>query len=277
MNRIGTMQMHSDEPIWEPPVRMEDWTLFNLAKAPEGTLEKAKSIVRTCPCCGNKESANEILAAIFWNGACDACCDDYDRKKKAPEQILALDSKLTENIPPLYRDTDRGRLENEKDSRQVSEVMAWEHTPRAKSVALVGDTRTGKTRTLCLLLEKMIKEGKTIRCFFHGSFADELMDVMRSNRSYRDWKRKIAQADYLAIDDLFSEKLTERCEAALFEVLDERVCHYRPTFITTQITFKDAKKFFNSQKRAEAFFARLKEFFTVIPCGKPIQEELAVG
>lgn len=260
----------------EPPADYKEWSLFDLAMAPEGTLEKATITIRTCPCCGEKESANEILAAIFPNSACDSCCEEYVRKGKVPQEVVAAESRIAELIPRMYLDTDRARLEKEMNSRQVYDALAWEPKERAKGIIFVGESRTGKSRTLSLLLQKLIKEGKTIRCFFHGSFSDELVEVIRSSRSYRDWKRKIARADFLALDDLFAEKLTERCEAALFEVLDERICNYRPTIITTQFACKDARSF-HSEKRGEAFIARLKEFFTVIPCGKPVQEELAVG
>ena len=141
---------------------------------------------------------------------------------------------------------------------------------------IVGDTRTGKTRTLCLLIEQLQEQGKEVQAFFHGAFYDDLLEVLRSERSFKAWKRKICRVPVLALDDLFSNKMTERSEAALFEILDERVSNYRPTLVTTQVTAKDAKARFHSKKRCEGFFARVTEFFKVIPFKKDTQGDLKV-
>ena len=102
------------------------------------------------------------------------------------------------------------------------------------------------------------------------------MEVIRSERAFRKWKAEIVKADILVIDDLFSEKLTERGEASLFEIIDARICFHKPTLLTTQVTKKDARPRFHSPARYEAFFSRIVEFFQVIRTGKPIQEELKV-
>lgn len=265
---------------WKPPAKWADWTFEDFVGCPDldAWLAKAPQVEKLCARCGDKETCNALNAAAFPNAACDKCCDEYGRREQEPEKVRLLEEKLAALIPPLYSDTILERLKEETTAKQIAEALAFEKSATAHGIVLVGDTRTGKSRTLCLLLEKLLREGHSIRAFFHGSFSDDLVEVMRSERSYRSWKKEVAEAELLAIDDLFSEKLTERCEAALFEVLDERICHYRPTFITTQITKKEGMKRFHSTKRAEAFFARLREFFTIILCGKrEKQEELDIA
>ena len=70
--------------------------------------------------------------------------------------------------------------------------------------------------------------------------------------------------------------MTERVEASIFEILDERIAYYRPTLVTTQLTKTDAKKRFQSLKRWEAFFARIKEFFVIVSTEQPKQDKMKV-
>ena len=127
-----------------------------------------------------------------------------------------------------------------------------------------------------LLLQKMIRDGKKVRAFFHGSFGVDLVEVLRSEKSFRAWKWEITRADVLAIDDLFADKITERIETAIFEIFDERISFNRPTIVTTQVTKNIAKDRFHSEPRCDAFFARITEFFQVVHFTKDLQTELEV-
>jgi DNA replication protein DnaC len=238
--------------------------------------EAGKDVKVTCPECHGTFMHNEHLAAVFPGTHCDDCCESVMAKKAQEELTVthtqALVEKVQQIIPPLYQETDPEKL----PYAPRQEVMAWEDRRNAKGLWMVGDTRTGKTRTLCLLLERLLKEGKEVRAFFHGGFTDDLLEVLRSERSFKAWKRKVTKTPIMAIDDLFSNKMTERSEAALFEILDERIAWQRPTFVTTQVTAKDALSRFHSTKRCEGFFSRVKEFFQIIPFAQDKQEEMKV-
>jgi len=221
--------------------------------------EKAPQVAVECPECGTKHRHNKLLASVFPNTTCDTCSQDYRRRKRESEKAQPVTIDPASVIPRIYLDTDPNRL----PYAQRYAVENW-NKQKGNGLWLVGDTRTGKTRSLCLLLKKLMEGGEQVRCFFHGAFGDDLLEVMRSERSYKKWKREIATVPILAVDDLFAHKMTERNEAALFELLDERIAYERPTFVTTQVTKKDAAKSFQSKTRHLAFFARVKEFFDVI-------------
>ena len=256
---------------WKEPHAWKDWDFFDLVNCPDLEAYKAKApqVERPCPHCGRVEIWNAIEAAAFAAAACEVCCNAHNNKSKASRSVSLVRSRLEKTIPPLYRETDRARLERDTTREQVLTVLSWTPEKKKKGLALVGDTRAGKTRTLCLLLEKLIREKQRVRAFFHGAFYDEMLETIRSDRNFRKWKLKIMEEPVVAIDDLFAEKLTERGEASLFEILDARICHHRPTFITTQVGKREGLGRFASVKRAEAFFARLNEFYEVVPCGKP--------
>ena len=222
--------------------------------------EAGKDVEVTCPGCQGTFMHNEHLNRVFKDTHCDDCCEEHMIKQVKQElNVVAAIERARLTIPPRYQNTDLERL----PWPQRQEVLAWDGKPKGQGLWLMGDTRTGKTRTLCKLLEKLIEDGQEVMAFFHGAFGDDLLEVMRSERSYKAWKRKVTGSPILVIDDLFSNKMTERSESALFEILDERIAWFRPTFVTTQVTAKDAKAKFHSQHRGQAFFARVKEFFKV--------------
>ena len=202
---------------------------------------------------------NEHLAKQFSRVVCDPCSDEYNQRSEELE--FAVEELVEEVVPPLYRKSELDKLPFPK---LVGDVLAWRYAAGARGLWITGQTRAGKTRSLCILLDRLVREQVEIRAFFHGSFGDELLEVMRSDRNFRRWKKKIAAAPLLVIDDLFEEKLTERTETALFEILDERIAHLRPTLVTTQVTASDAREIFHSVNRGNAFFARIREFFSVV-------------
>ena len=259
---------------WTQPKNWADWDFLDMVNCPDyGKINaQAPKVDRACPHCGRVEKWTAIEAAAFASLACAFCCDEQNKHGNPERTVTLVKDRLEKTIPPLYRETDRARLEKETTAEQVAEALQWAPGSQAKSLAFVGDTRAGKTRTLCLLLDKLVRDRVKVRAFFHGSFYDELLEVIRSDRNFRKWKNDIINEELVAIDDLFAEKLTERGESSLFDILDARICHKRPTFITTQITKKEGLGRFASVKRAEAFFARLNEFFKLIPCGKPKTE-----
>jgi len=236
--------------------------------------EAGEDVKVTCPECFGNFMHNEYLARVFPNTHCDDCCETLWEKKIQEDLTFTLPGQIDETIkatiPPLYTNTDPERLPYK--ARQ--DVMAWEGKRGGPGLWMVGDTRTGKTRTLCLLLTQLMEQGNEVMAFFHGAFTDDLIDVLRSSRSFKGWKAKVTNAPILALDDLFAQKLTERAEATTFEILDQRIAWNRPTIITTQVTAKEAKTRVQCPKRCEAFFARVKEFFTLVPFRNDTQEDL---
>ena len=267
----STMTTLADEPQRLP-------SLFDL---PEGVDVSVDDCEHPCAHCGTMIGFNTVLRARGGGATltCGDCMAQYHRNGSLDKECLetvkvetAADT-VRKIIPALYLSTDPNRLPYKE--RQL--VLAWEAKEKAKGLWLYGETRRGKTRCICLLVERLIKEGRKVRAFFHGSFGDELVEVMRSEKSFRAWKYGITRVDVLVIDDLFAFKMTERVEAAIFEIIDERLSYYRPTFVTTQITKEGAMSRFSSKQRHAAFFARIKEFFTIIPFKRDEQAALGVG
>lgn len=257
------------------PQNPRDWTLLDLINDDQCVHGKFELEEWTCPMCGKKEMWNPVYFGVVPNAVCEPCNDKQKkdaRREEVTEAIKKKGGQVRTIIPPLYQETDFDRL----PYPQRVVIRSWRPVGDGKGLWMVGDTRKGKTRCSCVLLDELIKEGRSVKAFFHGNFNDELVEVIRSEKSFRQWKYGITKTDILFIDDLFASKLTERVEASLFDILDERISWKRPTIVTTQLTAKEAKSRFHSMKRCEAFFARIEEFFKVIPFIDSVQSEMDI-
>lgn len=223
--------------------------------------EFAPEVTVICRECRKPHLHNKYLANLFPNGVCEDCSDAYVASGGSRAYLHPLETKrslLDALLPPLYRDTDPRKL----NQSILKKIMAWK--PNPIGIYLVGDTRTGKTRSMCLLLEKFIHIKP--KAFFHGKFHDLLLDSLKapSNSDFREFRKLTASTPILAIDDLFAQKFTERSEAFLLETIDARTSRKLPTLVTTQVTKKEALTIFSSAARHEAFYARINEFFDVV-------------
>jgi len=248
-----------------------EWNLMTLSRDTKNIHKLFEDIPWTCPECGNQgDPINPALLASIPNCICDDC---YSSKGSARAEEIKV-AKIEEResvIPAIYQETDPDHPG--LDYRAKSDILSWNER-LGKGLWVVGDTRTGKTRSVCLLLKELINQGKDVRVFFHGLFGDELLEVIKSEKSFRAWKSKIMRTQILFIDDLFASKMTERTEATLFDILDARITYKRPTIITTQLTAKEARSFFHSEQRLQAFFARVGEFFRVVSIQKNNQTKI---
>ena len=164
---------------WTQPATWEDWDFLLYCNCPEidKYLAKAPIIDRECPACGAVEQWNAIDAAIMPNGKCDDCIAEYKRQECPGAPGVKHEELLEQLIPPLYRKTDRARLMKETSAEQVRQATAWQMDAEGQGLILVGDTRTGKTRTMCLVIDRLVRYGVKTKTFFHGAFYDELLDV----------------------------------------------------------------------------------------------------
>lgn len=187
---------------------------------------------------------------------CDSCVAEHHEKEAEYEPVQGYQPPLDELIPVFYRETDLKRLP--KAGRDnLANILTWDLN-RKKGLYLLGDSRQGKTRSLCLLLQQLHKQRIFFKAFFAGDFHTELVDAKRGTQ-YRQWFKDITTVPVLAIDDLFAEKLTETTQKGLFEVIEQRMARKLPNLITTQVKSKEAIELFIDKRRGHALMERLRE------------------
>ena len=213
----------------------------------------------TCRECGCDTDWTDELVEAFSEKAvvCDQCCEDYQKSKKSHKaEIVHQARPITELIRPLYLETDYEKLPEEAQN-VWNNIKHW--TPDiGKGIYLLGASRTGKSRLLTLLLQKLHGYGYAFKIFYAGEFHAELSNAKRSTH-YRSWRDEVVTIPILAIDDLFAEKMTPTSEAGLFEIINQRMERKLPVLATSQVIRKDAVARFDDKHRGEALLNRLRE------------------
>ena len=265
------MNTHSTSPVIEPkkePAPAASSLPSTLSELVEDypDWENAPQVRISCPHCETTHWHNQMLASIFPDTPCDACADTY--KARLDENTYQGTISTTKDfldafLPVSLQDTDPDKI---PDQSALAKTLAWSPNKHGKGLTLTGPSRSGKTRSLSLLLKTIALDSKkTPQTYFPGEFHTDLIQKLRSEQNYKHWRQSLSRTPFLAIDDLFAEPLTPRTEAAYFEILNSRMNNYMPTFFTTQYTAQQAADLFSSKTRAVAFFNRLQEATTIIP------------
>ena len=182
---------------------------------------------------------------------CNPCFDrlakEFDEKKDedSVERKFAMEP-LYKIIPPLYQETVVHRLPKEAKALWHS-IKDWKPTSN-KGIYILGNSRTGKTRTLTMLLSKIHEQGFPIKLFLAGQFNASLAEAKRS-KHFVSWRDELVHIPVLAIDDLWSEKLSASSQAGLFELIEQRMANKKPTLYTTQVSTSEAVTQFDDQMR----------------------------
>ena len=209
------------------------------------------------------EYTQEIINEPLFGGnpkvaVCDDCCEkDRLRQKKDNTEFKQFVQQPVEDcIRPLYMETSITKLPTEAQIHWQN-LQHW--TPSIKyGVRLCGDSRTGKTRLMCLLLRKLHANGEVFKIFYAGEFHAELNSAKRGGH-YMSWRDEVVNIPILAIDDLFAEKMTPTIESGLFEVINQRMERRLPLLYTSQVTEKECVAMFSEPRRGQAFYNRLRE------------------
>ena len=216
------------------------------------------------PCreCGNDSGwTEELINQPLFGGnhevaVCDDCCNAYHQQEAEKPKIDHTILPLEDLIPVFYRETDIDRIPK-AGKKHLSNILTWDLN-RKKGLYLLGDSRQGKTRSLCLLLMQLYKQFTKFKVFFAGDFHSELVEAKRGTQ-YRTWFNEVTNVPVLAIDDLFAEKMTVTTQSGLFEVIEARMARKLPNLITTQVKSKEAIQQFTDQRRGHALLERLRE------------------
>jgi DNA replication protein DnaC len=207
---------------------------------------------------------------------CDDCCENYHREQKAEQNLPRVDHAIEpiENLIPMgYRESSISKLPISAQ-QMLPEIMKWSPL-RKKGLYIMGASRQGKTRSLCMLLQELHSQGRRFKVFFAGDFHTQLIEAKRS-AFFRSWRDEIVSVPILAIDDLFAEKMSPTTQAGLFEIIEARMARQLPLLCTTQVKRSDAVKSFDDPHRGQALLARLRETCDLVVMNKKqvMQEEV---
>ena len=183
--------------------------------------------------------------------------DETEAQERNAERTLFWEK----NVPPLYRATEPAKLPP-ASLPAIRLAVAWEYGPRG--LAFVGETRRGKTRTLYLLLHRML--------FDHGRRFVAMSAIEFSHRVSRlasddlpgldSFLARLCRTSIFFLDDLGKGRMTDRVESELSYVVETRAANLLPVFFTSNSS-GNALESTMSPNRGPAFVARLREFCRV--------------
>lgn len=207
---------------------------------------------------------------VLWQGrdllasrACPDCVAKHEHDtRRAAESALYRDqqAKWQRICPPLYQDTDFKML---PESLQKA-VCDWS---AVVGLGMVGKAGSGKTRAAFEALRRQHYSFKHCFAITGSGLHRALVAAYGRDDQERTTARctlvEARTADFLLLDDIGKQKFTDANEAELFDLLDHRFTHYRPTIWTTNSTSKELGERLSTD-RGSAIIRRLCENTTIV-------------
>ena len=195
-------------------------------------------------------------------------CEDCDLRRiemLKQEQALLEQQRRQEAFnaicPPLYRQSDPERI----PATFLRECEAWQYNP--VGIGLVGPAGCGKTRAAWMLLKRLHFSGVRVygitATAFAKACADQWHDDSQAKGMAEDTLTRCRRTKVLLLDDLGKQKMTERSELELFDLLEHRSSHELPVIWTANAAKGDLRKMLSSD-RGEPILRRLSEFTNII-------------
>lgn len=203
-----------------------------------------------CNTCGQPV---EVLARWVHHGVtCEPCIRKASQVALTRDRTADTRALWQRLCPEAFQDTDFDKLPNPVES---TKAMEWPYNdqPHGYGLMLWGTPRTGKTRTMWLILKREHLAGKVIRAFEPGQF---LVSYDENAQHRASWLKRLTTCDILAFDDIDKFKLPRTVEEAFFSIVNTRMSNKRPCFFTGNVAGDALQLKFN---QGEPLIARIRE------------------
>jgi DNA replication protein DnaC len=193
---------------------------------------------------------------------CDAAKIASDQERQANEKEAELRTAWEAICPPIYRDTDLARI----DARCAQTALDW-NASGSVGVGILGTTGAGKTRALYHAMQRAHRLGRSCAAISHNAFSRAVGIAFSGDGADRAEARhrleQLRRAQVVLIDDLGKAPSTERTDAELEDLVEERTANRRPILWTSNGSAGWLAKRLGND-RGEPFVRRLSEFSTIV-------------
>jgi DNA replication protein DnaC len=210
---------------------------------------------------------------LSFPGVCDPCYREIEVEKEKTDErnrkahLDEINRNYSEfaakaGIPPLYHHVNFMAFDKSDESGAMVYLgVGFAQNPQG-FLFLHGDTGCGKTWLAVAIAHNMILEGRKV--WFVRSL-DLLNEVRRgiNDNSSRDILDKYKKSAILILDDLGSEKLTDWVNEIVYDLIDYRHSHLKPTIITSNLKGEEIAKVFGSR-----IMSRIKAAGPIVDMGK---------
>jgi DNA replication protein DnaC len=166
-----------------------------------------------------------------------------------------------DHLCPLeYRNTNLDRLPN---LEKFEQVQTWQYGP--KGLLLVGPTRSGKTRSIWKLLERLyFGERRRIIALCPMDLKIEVAKAWKDPETAEELMFRLRRVDLLFFDDLDTVKFTEAVEETIYDAFEFRPTHGNPVIATVNRTGCELAARMNANGRGAKIVERMREYCEVI-------------
>jgi len=210
----------------------------------------------TCDCCGDKFITTVISTTVgkkplftythpdgsrFCSDNCLKVYTDNTKKQQIDEKIKTIFSQRESflkncNVPSQLQSA---TLENHRNSSTADMIRNFIQSNGFVLLLLGTNSGIGKSHLATASMLENIKTNKEFSTLFVSS--RELQYKMK-NGKHLDLEQQLIKLDYLVLDDLGSESITDSVISMVFGVINGRLSNGKKTVVTTNLTIEEVSK-----------------------------------
>lgn len=242
------------------------------------------SKTKPCQSCGtpiSTESQSLDFGERTWTfpapTKCEQCYEVDRIEEEEREKIQQLEKAWAKIAPPRYQHSDITRFPD-KLQTAIAAFNPNKNLDSGIGIGIRGESGLCKSRAAYQLLKSALKAGHRVasarateiatlaanqwddRPASSNSVIHDLMTIGQANQKRLS---DFGKVHWLLIDDIAKEKTTDRAEAALYDILEERTSNALPTIWTLNMSAGELKRKL-SKDRSTPILRRLVEFSEII-------------